>query len=294
MTNLKIKTLIPGDEAALEAFLLPRLARSMFLIGNMRQAGLVYNGERYTGTYCAAYKGENIVGVSAHFWNNNLIFQAPTHLDALWRATLRASGRPLAGLMGPATQVGEVKAALHLGVDIIQMDQKEKLYTLNLDDLVVPEALRNGVVQGRKIATRDLDVVTEWHAAYRVEAIGNEDSADLRVSSHNAMEHAIDAGNTWILEVQGRPVAMTAFNTHMAEAVQIGGVYTPPSERSQGYARCAVAQSLRDARAAGVSQAILFTGAENYAAQKAYTALGFQHSGDYRLLVLREAVGVNF
>jgi len=238
VTNLKIKTLIPGDEAALEAFLLPRLARSMFLIGNMRQAGLVYNGERYTGTYCAAYKGENIVGVSAHFWNNNLIFQAPTHLDALWRATLRASGRPLAGLMGPATQVGEVKAALHLGVDIIQMDQKEKLYTLNL--------------------------------------------------------HAIDAGNTWILEVQGRPVAMTAFNTHMAEAVQIGGVYTPPSERSQGYARCAVAQSLRDARAAGVSQAILFTGAENYAAQKAYTALGFQHSGDYRLLVLREAVGVNF
>jgi len=76
------------------------------------------------------------------------------------------------------------------------------------------------------------------------------------------------------------------------KAVQIGGVYTPPAERSRGYAHCVIAQSLLDARDAGVSQAILFTGEENYAAQKAYIALGFQHVGDYRLLILREAVKV--
>lgn len=42
-----IRVLQPGDEAALEAFLLPRIDSSMFLVGNLRAAGLDDNGERY-------------------------------------------------------------------------------------------------------------------------------------------------------------------------------------------------------------------------------------------------------
>ena len=36
-----LRILHPGDEPALEAFLQPRLESSLFLLGNMRQAGLV-------------------------------------------------------------------------------------------------------------------------------------------------------------------------------------------------------------------------------------------------------------
>ena len=45
-----IRLLRPGDEAALEAFLLPRVESSMFLVGNLRSSGLVDRGQPNEGT----------------------------------------------------------------------------------------------------------------------------------------------------------------------------------------------------------------------------------------------------
>ena len=78
---MEIKILQPGDERALEAFLIPRVASSMFLISNLRSAGLVDNGQRFEGTYAAAIEGQEIVGVVAHYQiHNTLILQAPADL----------------------------------------------------------------------------------------------------------------------------------------------------------------------------------------------------------------------
>ena len=63
------------------------------------------------------------------------------------------------------------------------------------------------------------------------------------------------------------------------DMVQVGGVWTPPQARSRGYARSAVALSLRAARERGVRRAILFTGDHNVPAIKAYRALGFERNG---------------
>ena len=87
----QIHLLRPGDEDALEAFLLPRVDSSMFLIGNMRSSGLLDRGQPYAGTYAAAFENDRIVGVVARYWNGNLIFQAPVHLNALWQAAAQAS-----------------------------------------------------------------------------------------------------------------------------------------------------------------------------------------------------------
>ena len=85
-------------------------------------------------------------------------------------------------------------------------------------------------------------------------------------------------------------VACTGFNANLTEAVQVGGVWTPPELRGRGYGRCVVAQSLLDVRAEGVEKGILFTGDQNVPAVKAYAALGFKRIGDYRLLLLQEPV----
>jgi predicted GNAT family acetyltransferase len=58
------------------------------------------------------------------------------------------------------------------------------------------------------------------------------------------------------------------------------------------YGRAAVAASLLDARAPGATKAILFTGEDNIAAQKAYVALGFRQVGSYRLLLLKSPIRV--
>src|SRR3712207_1369071 len=116
-----IRILHPGDEGALERFLLPRLETSMFLMSNLRAAGLRDTGQRYEGTYAAAFDDDAIVGVVAHFWNQNLILQAPAQIHALWRAAVAASRRPIKGLVGPAAQVRAVKESLGVEANQIQL-----------------------------------------------------------------------------------------------------------------------------------------------------------------------------
>ncbi len=289
-----IRILRPGDEAALEAFLLSRMATSMFLLGNMRSSGLIYSGQPYTGTYAAAFENEAIVGVVAHYWNGILLLQAPVHLGSLWRAAVQASQRPVEGLIGPGDQVRTVKAALNLTDAMLKMDQPEALYSLDLHALRVPEPLRTGEVTGRRVEMRDLERLTQWRVGYEIEALGEEETPQLWEECRASVECAVEGQDAWILEAEGQPVATSAFNTRTKEAVQVGGVWTPPALRCRGYARCVVAQSLLDARdeitAAGVQnpQAILFTGADHMAAQRAYEALGFRCIGDYYILLLKQ------
>ena len=288
MNNTLIRILQPGDEAVLEAFLAPRLDSSMFLAGNMRAVGLLDKGQVFGGTYAAAFEDGKIVGVVAHYWNQNLIFQAPKHLNALWVAAARASGRPIKGLLGPSQQVNEALGQPGLKDEPLQFNKKEKLYRLRLDKLIVPEALRSGEVSGRRIEARDLDLVTEWRVAYSIETLGQADSPSLHQQARAAMERSLKDGDSWLLEAEGKPVALTSFNTTTAEAVQVGGVWTPPELRRRGYARAVVAVSLLDAHAESAKLAILFTDEKNLPAQKAYLALGFEHIGNYQITVLRK------
>jgi predicted GNAT family acetyltransferase len=121
-----------------------------------------------------------------------------------------------------------------------------------------------------------------------VESLNDKDTPALRERLRNSVERSVGEGRTWVLKDAGVLVATSGFNTAICEAVQIGGVYTPSQYRRRGYARAVVAASLLDARDEGVETAILFTGHDNTPAQRAYTALGFQHIGEYRLLMLRE------
>ena len=283
----EIRVLQPRDEVTLEAFLLPRIETSMFLLGNMRAVGLVDRGEHLQGTYVAAFEGDRIVGVAAHYWSGTLIVQAPVQIEALCRAAIDASGRIVRGVLGPVAQVQMAIQALGPDEDAINLDQTEYLYSLDLADLLVPEGLRSGRLVGRRIQPRDIEQVTAWLVAFSLEALHEEDSRALRERVRVDVERKQRRGLTWVLEDEGQPVSTSGFNTTTAEAVQIGGVYTPPELRSRGYGRAVVAASLLDARAEGAERSILFTPVENISAQRAYEALGYRHIGDYRLFLLR-------
>lgn len=287
MSKATIRILESGDEPVLDTFLLPYAESSMFLIGNMRASGLVDNGQAYTGTYAAAFEDERIIGVVAHYWNQNLIFQAPVHLDLLWRAAVEASQRPVAGLIGPNDQVSAVKEILQIDESKIQFDELENLYSLRLKDLRIPDELSSGKLRGRQIAPHDLELLTQWGVAYSVETLGDIDTPQLWKRCRMSAEGSLNERRTWILEDGGKPVACSSFNAAIKEAVQVGGVWTPPELRNRGYGRSVVAASLLDARCEGVEKSILFTGEGNLTAQKVYAALGFERIGKYRLMLLR-------
>lgn len=283
----EIRILQPGDEVALEAFLFPRLESSMFLIGNSRAVGLLDRGKPLEGTYAGAFEGDRLAAVAAHYWNGNLILQAPQFLQPLIQAALRASRRSLRGLIGPANQVSQAKNSLDLGEGSIQLDETENLYSLDLAALVIPEGLGWGRLQARRCEPGDLDLLTSWRVGFCLESLGAEDTPQLWRQCRASVQRSQADGQTWLLLDQGQPVSTSSFNTAIDEAVQVGGVWTPPELRSRGYGRSVVAGSLLDARAEGASRSILFTGVGNLPAQRAYAALGFRHTGDYRLILLR-------
>ena len=290
MTQPAVRILENTDQPALESFLRPHLESSMFLLSNSRSYGLEDRGERLQGCYVGAFEDGELVGVAGHFRNGFVIPQAPRHLEALWRAAVANSGFPLIGLNGPAAQCFAVRDALAVPEENLHLNFLEKLYRLNLAHLIVPPQLASGALTARRLTEADLDTVTPWFVAYNVEALSAEENDTLRREARVRAQRGVDSRQTWIVRRGEQPVAMSSFNATLAEAVQIGGVYTPPEHRSRGYARAAVAQSLLDARAEGVETAILFTDVEHTAAHKSYTSLGFEIIGDYAIIMFKEPV----
>lgn len=287
----RIEILGPDDEPALRGFLLQRIEHSMFLLSNMREAGLEDHEHRRSGSYVGAFEGEALVGVACHYRMGNVIVNAPQHAVVVARAAVRASGRAIAGVVGPEPQVDAIASALGLPVGpAAKFDEAEGLYRLALADLRVPSDLREGRVRGRMLEQADLDRVTQWMVRYQVETLGDVENAELGDQVRAGLEASLGRGNAWVLERDGELLARSGFNAQLPEAVQVGGVWTPHPLRERGYARCVVASHLLAARAAGATMAVLFTDDANVPARRAYAALGFEAIGRYRLLLLRDPV----
>lgn len=287
---MEIRTLSGGDETALEKFLAPHASSSMFLRANARAAGLVDRGAPLQGTYVAALAGREIIAVAAHFWNGMLVLQAPDAraLESVARAAVSRSGRELTGLVGPQQQVETARATLGLSGRATSHDSREKLYELDLAELEVPRDLAAGRLVCRRPRPDELDVVTRWRVDYSLEALGVRAGPERAATARDEILRLQGENSQWILLDHDRAVSYSAFNARLPDAVQVGGVWTPPPLRGRGYGRAVVAGSLLDARREGVRKGILFTGDENRPARAAYEALGFRVVGDFALVVFAD------
>jgi len=280
-----LRLLRPGDELALEAFLARHAAGSMFLRANLRSAGLDDRGAVYQGTYAAALAGGAVVGVAAHYWNHMLVLQAPDGVERVAAAAVQASGRKVAGILGPLAQARAARQALGFAERATTTDSGEVLFRLALDRLVVPAALAKGAVRFRRAAAAEHGLLAEWRMAYAQETFRREVSPALGRASRAEVEQLAGEGALFVLEAEGVPVSCCSFNASLPDMVQIGGVFTPSQHRQRGHARAVVAGALLEARRRGVAQAILFTGGHNEAAQRAYRGIGFEPVGDYAIIL---------
>lgn len=276
----------------LNHFLAPRRASSMFLLGNASQVGLEDHNQRLQGSYLGAYQKrgaqEELVGVLAHYWNHNIILQAPAGLESLLAALphyAQRFQRPLGGILGPDLQVLQALDYFQLGPEQLSLNSREALFELQLEHLRLQPLPPNSQI--RHFRPDELELLTRWKVGYTCEALQQDDSEKVWRESRELAEIQIAEQAYWLLDVAGTPVSCSLFNTRCPGMVQIGGVWTPPEQRGQAYARCVVAASLEQARREGEQQAILFTGEDNLPAIRAYTALGFEQVGHYRLSLLR-------
>lgn len=288
LKSITTRQLDNADREALLCFALPLAQSSMFILSNMERAGLEYNGEAFSGTYLGAYLdgGDDLCGVLAQYWNGNIMVQAPdkTVLHALVTALQNMDNlRPVRGILGPDEQVSAVIAQLDLAEQVFALNESEGLYALATCDLVMPEYGDHIRLAALKDAPRDL--VLGWMKAYNIEALGAEDNEtfEARIAAEAFSDWAME--NRYVLMVDDAPVALAGCNAKVFDLMQIGPVWTPPEYRGKGYARLATALLIDLERTAGKKRAVLFT--KNPAAEKAYKAIGFTRSGDFRLALLK-------
>jgi predicted GNAT family N-acyltransferase len=275
-----------ADRSALDAYLAARSDTCMMLRSNLHAVGLAWDppsGARLQGQYVLGWRDGVVVGVAGHAWNGILLVQADAHAGELATEAVRRSGRRVNGLLGVFEQVVEARAALGLAATPAGVDNDEILMALVLDRLVIPAALRDGVVIGRRARASDREGLLPLRVAYYLET--GQHAAVPAAEQHAAatIDSAIAGQHVWLVERDGAVVAMCTHNASLPDSVQIGGVFTPPSLRGRGHARAVVATSLLDARAAGAARAILFTPRPDAVA--AYRAVGFEPIGRYAVVL---------
>jgi len=276
-----IRMLGNADTSSLRTFLLPYRASSMFILSNMAAAGLEYKDAAYHGLYLGALdREERIVGVLVHYWNGNVMVQAPDEsvLRALVAEGKKTFTQSIAGFLGPDGQTLEVMRQFGMISQRFALNSAEGLYELQLSDFEA--CVDNADFVCVTAGSIDDDLLRVWIRAYEIEALGAIDGArlDARVN-HRAQGMARE--NAWVLLFQGEPVSLCGINARVGDSVQLGPVWTPPEQRNRGYARTLVRLALNELKSKGARMAYLFT--KDPAAMRVYEAVGFKKIGDYRL-----------
>jgi uncharacterized protein len=284
LPHANVRLLRVGDEAIAERFVLTRSETTMILRSNLARGGLHNEGRTYQGTYAGAFAGDELVGLAARYWNDNLVLAGGPHVVALTETLAAHAPRGFRGILGTRSEVAEAWRVVDARFGAaVRKKHSEILYSLTLADLVVPKALARLVA--RTPNDGEMDLLLDWRMLYSAEISAIPDTPEERRRQRDAL-HAFHADGHDVLLFDGAtPAAYSGFNAALPDMVQVGGVFSPPALRGRGYARCAVAASLVAARSRGVERAILFTGDDNVAAQRAYLALGFRPIGDYALVI---------
>lgn len=295
-TNQAIETrlLTPEDRTRLDAFLAAHPSTTMFMRSNLRASGMTSSPtSRYEAVYAACFDGDGeLVSAVSLNWNGMLLVAGEPGLAAAATAAVRATGLGITGISGPWSSVEACRVSLGLAEAATTLDAPERLYELELDVLRIPEILECAAVDCRPPSEDEFDLLYSWRLAYQ-KWLGGPLDGPAREQLENGLREKIHDGSCRVLTVDDEPVSYTAFNATLPEQVQIGGVWTPPEYRGNGYARSAVAGHLIDARKDGVERAILFTAEDNVAAQAAYEAIGFETSGRYGLVLFDERQSID-
>ena len=265
-----------GDRGAVEAFLRGRVETSMFPLSNLARHGMAGGHPRAMRFWGAGEPLEAVLGVTEE---GMVLPQLGPEIAR--DASEALAGHRVLGAIGESGQVAALRGAMGLAGAPAQLDAEEPLFTLDLAELRMPGVA--GLTLG-PLSDAPRPLMTRWRADYGREVLGWTANADAQAETD--IEAELAAGQHRVLWRDGEPVAGVGFNARLPGIVQVGGVWTPPELRGQGFARAAVALHLAEARAEGVSRAILFSASEP--AARAYRALGFREIGRFTLLVFAE------
>jgi GNAT superfamily N-acetyltransferase len=268
---------VAADLAEVDAFLSAHVTCAMFPLTNLREYGL--SGDQpYAQRLWLARHGAQVTDVLALSRSGLVLPVLPSAHYAAAADVL--AGLSVTGIIGRQDWARGMQNACGLSGPFT-LNRDEPHFELPLSALQMPQ----GAGQIVPLAQAPADTIKSWIHAYMIEALDTP-KAQADVEVFTRYDRYVAANSHVVLMDGTQPLAMCGFNARLPQIVQVGGVYTPPALRGQGYARRAVGQYLAQARAAGVQRAVLFAASDT--AASTYRALGFEQIGQWTLLLLAE------
>lgn len=272
---MTLRKATPDDAAALERFLAQHPDTSMFLRGNMEEQGVGISDHPHSADYWIWGGRGAIRAVFGLTAKGYVMVQCPGREPEAMAAFARAvAGRRMLGLTGEAGQAAALLEALGVAGQM-HLNRAEPLYAMALADLPA------GAEEIRAPQASDGDLLEDWFLHYQVDTGMMPGPVPEALAEAKERREGVIAGRPLcrLMIEGGRPVAMAAINSRVADMVQVGGVFVPRDLRGRGLARRVTAALLREEAAKGASRAVLFAASET--AARAYEAIGFLRIGDY-------------
>ncbi|WP_299043496.1 GNAT family N-acetyltransferase [uncultured Tateyamaria sp.] len=274
----------PDDAQRIEAFLATHPATSMFLRSNLAAHGLVASDAAHATEMFMIEKDRQVCGVLGLTNGGYLLAQLPNPPRNLSEAIAAWRGRTVRGMTGVSKQVAHVLREFGLADTRMWDDTPEPLYDMDLERLKGPFASL------RPPNAADRSMLEAWFYAYLQDTDFGDSEDAMRCDARARAQRAIERQTCRLLLSENAPVAMTDFNAEVADVVQVGGVFVPRPLRNRGYGRRVVAAHLSEARARGITRAILC--AASAPAARAYESIGFRRIGTYRVALFGAPVEI--
>ncbi|AIQ45702.1 acetyltransferase [Paenibacillus sp. FSL R7-0273] len=145
----------------------------------------------------------------------------------------------------------------------------QRIYELTA---VNPDIQKPGTV--RLLDKKDIHFFPYWAEAFY--AAGTYGTTEMSIPQEAAPYlYRIKSKKIYILEDNGIPVSMAGYTRVMQTAIGVAFVYTPPYERSKGYATSIVAQISLLALEKGFTKCVLYTDLANPTSNSIYQKIGY-------------------
>ena len=285
-----IRHVTDGDLEPVRTFLEGHVDTSLFLLSTLSALGPRRGSHLNSGNFQLIEENGRVAAVCCLTRRGNLLVQAGGRVDLAGQIfeACDSESIEIRGIVGEWPTAAALWSLLRADPRFEPTHAlKDVLYRLSLKR---PAVFRGARAPAAKVNVRTLGVAdfVQW------ERLNTAYFSELNLPLQATLDQRrtdfvvrVRSGLWWGAFADSRElVSVASLNATYGSLGQVGGVYTPPERRQQGFSQAVMQLLVEDCRVRlGFEKLVLFTGEDNAAARKLYESLGFEAAGAFGLLL---------
>ena len=252
-------------------------------------------GRREVGIFCILGSSREILGVFSYSSGGQILHCIPDSvrrydeylaLLRIYFSTFDLSG--LFSVIGDESGTNLILSAIYLATRKLPSSSQSFLLMEHIpgtesagSGLKIRDGRMRSVCAGT-CSINLLDPLMVLQESYEREEVLLDNQRFNPLASKFIMKKAISENNVYAAFFDNRIVAKGAINATGLNCVQLGGVFTVPSFRKNGFAEFLIKRIVAEKRAAG-KRVVLFVKPKNIAARTLYKRCGFSDFGTFKI-----------